>query len=161
MKTKSLIIIGIVFSVSFLVQSTFAECSEHDRESCIDEQGKFDYDAYWDSFWEPIEVQHSFEKNSTATFEHKKDELGFRGKISGTQEDVITIIVPRNVVDSIFRNCDPDDLTLLAKYEQQHPNTISNGKLYEHDIQVEQIANPTHREITFRVLPTMSFEMIG
>ena len=141
--------------------TVFPKCSEQNREGCIDENGKFDYGAYWDSFWEPIQVQHSFEKNSIATFEHHKDELGFRGKINATQEDIITITVPRNVVDSIFRNCDPDDLMLFANYEKQYSDTMPHDGLYEHDIQAEQIANQTHREITFGVLPTMSFELAG
>lgn len=159
MKTKFLIIITLSFSVLLFTQSTYAECSEQDRDVCIDSDGKFDYDAYEDSFWEPIEIQYSFEKNSTATFEQKKDELGLRGVINATQEDVITMTVPRSIVDAIHRNCDPDEILLLAKYD--NANTTSYDNFYQESSLAEQIMNQTHRMVTFKVLPTMSFELIG
>lgn len=159
MKTRLLLIITLVFSVFLFTQSTYAECSEQDRDACIDSDGKFDYDAYEDSFWEPIEIQYSFEKNSTATFEHKKDELGLRGMINASQEDVITMTVPRSIVDAIHRNCDPNEILLLAKYD--NANTTSYDNFYQESFLAEQIMNQTHRVVTFKVLPTMSFELIG
>jgi hypothetical protein len=159
MKTRLLIIIGMIL-LPVATGLVYAECSEQDRDACIGEDGKFDYGAYEDSFWEPIEIQHSFEKNSTATFEHKKEERGFRGVINATQEDIVTLVVPRSIVDAIHRNCDPDEILLLAKYDN-NANTTSYDNFYQESFLAEQIMNQTHRVVTFKVLPTMSFELIG
>ena len=55
--------IGIIL-LPITIGSVYAECSEQDRDACIGSDGKFDYDAYEDSFWESVKIQHSFEKNS-------------------------------------------------------------------------------------------------
>jgi hypothetical protein len=160
MKSRLWIIIGMIL-LPVTIGSVYAECSEHDRDACIGSDGKFDYDAYEDSFWEPVIVQHSFEKNSTATFEHKKEGLGLRGTFTATQEDVVTITVPRNIVDAIHRNCDPDEIMLLAKYTTRYENTTAYDGFYQESFLADQIMNQTHRVVTLKVLPTMSFEIIG
>jgi hypothetical protein len=160
MKTRDLIIIGMIL-LPISIGSVYAECSEQDRDACFDADGKFDYDAYEDSFWEPIEIDHIFEKNSTVTFEHKKEGLGLRGWFNATQEDMITMIVPRNIADSMNRNCDPDEMMLLAKYDVKYDDTTFHDGFYQTDIMSEQIMNQTNRKISFKVLPSMSFELHG
>ena len=160
MKNRVLIIIGMIL-LPMGIGSVYAECSEKDRDACIGSDGKFDYDAYEDSFWEPVKIQHSFEKNSTATFEHKKEGLGLRGIFTATQEDVVMMTVPRSLVDSIHRNCDPDEIMLLAKYEKQYGNTTFHKGFYQESFLADQIMNQTHRIVTLKVLPTMSFEFLG
>ena len=160
MKSRLLIIIGMILFFPS-IGSVYAQCSEQDRDACIGSDGKFDYGTYNDSFWESVKVQHSFEKNSTATFEHKKEGLGLRGIFSATQEDVVTITVPRYLVDAIHRNCDPDEIMLLVKYDTPYENTTPYKGLYRESFLADQIMNQTHRIVTLKVLPTMSFEFLG
>ncbi len=161
MKARLLILIIGMILLPVAISSVYAECSEQDRDACIGSDGKFDYGKYNDSFWEPAMVQHSFEKNSTATFEHKKEGLGLRGIFTATQEDVATMTVPRSLVDAMHRNCDPDEIMLLAKYGKRYENTTAYDGFYQESFLADQIMNQTHRVVTLKVLPTMSFEFIG
>jgi len=40
--------------LSISAGSVYAQCSEDNRDACLDKDGKFDYTSYEDSFWEPI-----------------------------------------------------------------------------------------------------------
>ena len=159
MKYEFFLIVSVLLSIS--AGSVYAQCSEDNRDACLDKDGKFDYTSYEDSFWEPIQLEHYFEKNSTVTFEHNREGLGLRGVFNATQEDLITMTVPRNIVDSIHRNCDPDEIMVNVYYDEPYPGTTPHNGKYQDSLQPEQIMNQTHRIVTLKVLPTMSFEFMG
>ncbi len=159
MKRKFFLLALVLLPIS--ISSVYAECSEQDRDACIDSDGKFDYDAFEDSFWEPVDLEYHFENNSTITFTHKKDGLGLKAITDASVEDELTVVVPRTISDAYHRLCETDPLMVNVYYDVQYPNTTPFKGKYQDTILANEIINQTHRTLTIPVLPTMSFELLG